>query len=117
MSASGIIFTAGLTLVILLLILGPFFTSRGERNAQDVQTLTELRVQYDRILTNIRDLDEDHAIGKLEQDVYGPERSRLVAQGVALLKQIDERSASVTGEATDTAIEEAIAARRKKQQQ
>lgn len=44
---------------------------------------------YERLLNNIRDLDEDFATGKITEADHEFEREKLVQQGIAVLKEID----------------------------
>lgn len=45
---------------------------------------------YERVLRNIRDLDEDHMTGKIHSDEYQQERAVWVERGVQLLKMLEE---------------------------
>jgi hypothetical protein len=48
-----------------------------------------LLTHYERVLTILRDLDEDHALGKLASEPYAIERERWGAEGAALLEALE----------------------------
>jgi Asp-tRNA(Asn)/Glu-tRNA(Gln) amidotransferase B subunit len=93
--------------------------SSSQRETLDRQRERVL-AYYERVLTNIRDLDEDHITGKIAEDEYNVEREVWVQRGIKLLKVIDELEskkslvASSDDAEIDSAIEAAIA--EKKQQ-
>ena len=74
-----------------------------------------LAAQRDSLLTALRDLDFDHATGKIGDDDYSPQRAQLVAQGVAVLKQLDALRPATPEPAlsAEDALERTIAARRR----
>jgi len=129
MSTGGIVLAVIFVVVTLVVIAAPFFrgNDRSVKNGQ----LESLSAHYERVLTNIRDLDEDLALGKIQQSFYDEQRAVYVAEGVNLLKQIDtlqpEQTVDVPGkppasqadasaEEFDDMIEQAIAAKRKDRQ-
>ena len=70
----------------------------------------------EQVLTQLRDLDFDHAMGKINQEDYTAQRAQLVAEGVAILKQLDALGVGqpasaqpAAGLAPDDAIEAAVA--------
>ncbi len=80
---------------------------------------TEADLQLDTLLarrealyTQIRELDFDHATGKVTDADHAPLRARLVAEAAEALRQIDTIAAAPA--ASDDALEAAIAARRKR---
>jgi hypothetical protein len=76
-----------------------------------------LEAQRESLYTQIKELDMDHATGKVNDEDYAPMRAELVAQAAAVLKQIDgvETAAPATSSAAAQAdeVEAMIAARRK----
>ncbi len=78
---------------------------------------------YERVLNNIRDLDEDYTTGKMQPDDYETEREQWVQHGIQVLKALDSlniEQMSATADRHEDAdldrqIEEAIAAQRAKQ--
>jgi len=74
-----------------------------------------LEAQRESLYTQIKELDLDHATGKVNDEDYGRLRADLVAQAAAVLKQIDgvtpQPALAATAGADD--VEALIAARRK----
>jgi len=110
MSLEGLI--AGLILVALTLaaILPPLFRRRGTTIGLDRQRERAL-AYYERVLTNIRDLDEDHNTGKIGMEEYQHERELWASRGAALLRLLDEldhRQPIASRDADDAAIDAAI---------
>lgn len=56
---------------------------------QPVSPAEQLLGERERVLTQLRDLDFDQAMGKINQEDYAALRAQLVAAGVAILKQLD----------------------------
>lgn len=126
MSIEGLI--ASLVVVGLAALYIALPLLRGNReNSSDLalQKQSErLLVYYERVLTNLRDLDEDHATGKITSDEYQFEREDWVQRGVQVLKALDHLQElhiipqshnlddAAIDRAVDDAIEAAIAARR-----
>jgi hypothetical protein len=121
MSTAGIVAGIIITLAVALLTLWPLVAGlRGPKHKYDTDTLESAQVHYDRVLTNIRDLDEDYALGKVQADYYETERAKFVVEGVELLKQIDKLTPQSAVPAAadnnlDDVIEAAIATKRKQQ--
>jgi hypothetical protein len=72
-----------------------------------------LLADRERVLTQLRDLDFDQAMSKINAEDYAAQRAQLVAEGVAILKQLDALGV-VPGQAPagEDEIEAAVAARR-----
>ncbi|GAB4553016.1 MAG: hypothetical protein OHK0023_21640 [Anaerolineae bacterium] len=74
-------------LVIFVLWIGsPFFARREVR----LESSDSLAQHYDRILVQLRDLEEDFSTGKIAQEAYQLERERLTLIGIKALKALDE---------------------------
>ena len=129
MSIAGLVFFVVALIVTGAVIAVPFM-SRNRRTGTDDVLLQKqherLMVYYERVLTNLRDLDEDHATGKMPDEDYVQERDEWTLRGIQVLKAIDsleEESIIPTGirdeaavdAAIDDAIEAAIASHRQAQ--
>lgn len=122
MSSAGWLIGLILIAVVLLLVIAPLLGRGRQRpDALSDRQRERLRVYYDRALRNIRDLDEDHALGKLDEDEYTAERAYWSERGIQALKALDQiatlnagGSAAVDGAAIaasapdDAAIDRAI---------
>jgi hypothetical protein len=85
----------------------------------------QLLAERERVLVQLRDLDFDHATGKIMDADHAAQRAVLVARGVELLKQLDALAAAVTpaapaarranghGYTVDAEIEAAVARARR----
>jgi len=94
----------------------PLLQSKRQTKAGEADA-SSLEARRESLYTQIKELDMDHATGKVNDEDYVPMRAELVAQAAAVLKQIDgvEAPAQVTPSAavqTDE-VEAMIAARRK----
>ena len=119
MSIGGLLLALVLTTVALIWIGLPLLR-RGASTAQ-VDALADkqrerLLVYYERVMTNIRDLDEDHATGKIADADYSAERESWVERGVQVLKALQGEAvvrpapSAPDDAAVDAAIDEAIEA-------
>jgi hypothetical protein len=127
MSIAGLVFFLLLLSAVAVLVAIPLLRRDSDTGTDSphIQKQRErLLAYYERVLTNLRDLEEDHATGKMPDDAYAVEREDWMQRGVEVLKTLDaledhsvippsvHDDASVD-EAIDDAIEAAIAARRK----
>lgn len=101
--------------VLYPLILPP----RQRKNEQLERQRTRLELYYERVLRNLRDLDEDHALGKIDEVVYQADRAYWLDRGAQALKALDALAESETtfvsasldeDAAIDRAIDDAIEA-------
>ena len=120
MSILGLLISLLLALVAIAIVAHPLLgaaqSRQGARSDDDSQR-ERVGNYYERVLTNIRDLDEDLATGKVSEADHGREREVWVARGIALLRlqdQLDAQQSSPApdSEAIDRAIEAAVAAYR-----
>src|SRR3990172_11690320 len=79
---------------LALLLLAGFIVARplidGERPHEAEATPADsLLAERDNLLTALRDLDFDHATGKIADEDYTPQRAQLVARGVSVLKELE----------------------------
>lgn len=128
MSIPGLIATIVLLAIILVIVLAPLLR-RNEQIVIEDRFVSKQRERalayYERVLTNVRDLDEDFATDKIDEADYQAERELWLGRGVALLKlldELDEKHNLIDNEAADdaqidAAIEDAIQAVRDEQLQ
>ena len=120
MSILGLLISLLLALIAVAIVAHPLLgaaRSRQGAGSDDDAQRERVANYYERVLTNIRDLDEDLATGKISEADHRREREVWVARGVALLRlqdQLDaqQNSAAPDSEAIDRAIEAAVAAYR-----
>ena len=127
MSLPGIVMAIVIVIGVLLFIVSPFMQRSQEVVSEDIlieKQRERLLLVYERVLGNIRDLDEDHATLKISDEDYAAEREIWAQRGIQVLKTLEELdarhtiSSSVIAEdidrAIDTRIEAAVAAYRAK---
>ncbi|HYO88958.1 MAG TPA: hypothetical protein VER79_09935 [Candidatus Limnocylindrales bacterium] len=125
--------TGSLIIVLVIAALGaavlalPFVRRHGSSEAsQREKERTVLVNDYARVVSSLRDLEEDHNTGKLSDAAYEVEKTRLSEQGVILLESLDKEgllpasrrngapptpgSVPVTADAADQALDEALEA-------
>jgi hypothetical protein len=114
MDVGSVLLGFALLLGVAVYVARPLIEKRG-LNAKEFSAADALLAQRETVLNALRDLDFDHATGKITDDDYAPQRERLLAQGVAVLKQLESLGVAVTGNgaAADDSIEQAVRARRK----
>ncbi len=124
MSIEGLVVALALLIVVGLWVGAPLLRRESPHFSGDEllqKKNARLLAYYERVLTNIRDLDEDHATGKLNTPDYEAEREQWVLRGVEILKALDSlyevspaTNEAAVEETIDDEIEAAIAAYRDK---
>lgn len=122
MSIAGLLAGTVILLLLITYVAAPFrtYNKRDSRGVFIQHQRDRVLVYYERALTNVRDLDEDYATGKIGAEEYQREREVWTQRGIDLLKLLDQLDAQgslllqpTSDEAAiDTAIEEAISAHR-----
>ena len=113
MSIAGLVFGLVILLAALIWIGAPLFRRKSNRGGDDALQQKQherLLLIYERVLTNIRDLDEDHTTGKMQTADYETERETWVQRGIQVLKALDrlDEQQIITDAADDEGIDQAI---------
>lgn len=94
MSVAGLVVSVIVVLALLWWVFGPLLARATEPTQVDESVVDRqrerLNVYYGRVLRNLHDLDEDFALGKLDETDYKADRARWTAQGVEVLRRLDE---------------------------
>jgi hypothetical protein len=112
MDIGSILIGLAVLLFVAFLVSQPLLDQRQQR-ANALSEADRLREQRDRILATLRDLDFDHASSKIQEQDYATLRAKLVADGAAVLKQLDEVAPALPSR-LENKVEQAIAARRQR---
>lgn len=109
MDIGSVLLGLALLLVVAFVVARPLLdqTRVVEREQGPVDRLL---FERERVLAALRDVDFDHVMGKTLDDDYAAQRAQLLAQGAAVLKQLDSLApdqAPALG--ADDEIEQAIA--------
>lgn len=131
MSTEGLILAAFALAIGLGWVLLPLLSKSRVVNAAEQKQRDQLLALYEQVMTNIRDLDEDHSTGKIQAEAYQVEREQWVERGVHILETLDQSPAASkseiktrkpateaptqTTDALDDAIEAAVAKLREAQ--
>ena len=115
MSIIGLGIGAVMILVVGAYVVLPLLTRESvSDNAFRSKQRERALAYYERVLRNIRDLDDDLATGKIIQEEYEFERERWMERGVELLRMLEQLDQqhniddSLMAEANDADIDEAI---------
>ena len=98
MSTAGIIASLVILVAGLVYVFYPMFV-RIERLgllAQTQKGRDELLARYERVISIIRDLDEDNATGKINADEYQAERALWSQRGVEVLKALEAAGVNIS---------------------
>ena len=112
MDIGSLLLGLALFLLVAFIVARPILEQQGVRE-KEISRADQLAAERDSLLNALRDLDFDHATGKIGDEDYAPQRAQLVAQGVAVLKQLDALGSNRGAASADDEIERAVAARRK----
>lgn len=114
MDIGSLLLGLALLLVVAFIVARPVL-ERQSMPEKETSQADRLAAERETILAALRDLDFDHATGKISDEDFTPQRAQLVAQGVAVLKQLDALSPAMPERAVsaEDAIERAVAARRR----
>lgn len=107
MTTGSILLGAALFILTALYVARPFLQAPAA-NARRSSQLNQLN-HKETILEQIRQLEFDHETGKVPDDVYASQRQALVTEAAQVLQALDR---SYQEDEVDSAIEDAIAARR-----
>ncbi len=114
MSLEGLIITLTLLVIVGLWNAAPLLQPKRRADAASAQQQCErLLVHYERVLNNIRDLDEDHATGKIQSEDYAQEREQSVLHGIQILLALDALGSRTpaspkAGAKTDAEVERSV---------
>ncbi|HZD57371.1 MAG TPA: zinc ribbon domain-containing protein [Anaerolineales bacterium] len=112
MDIGSVFLLLALLLLVGLFISRPLFERKAVAVTQEEHELSSLMAERDRILTALHELDFDHALGKIPEEDYPPQRSALLQRGANILRRIDEFNEQTSDVDFEARIEAAIAARR-----
>jgi len=116
MDIESILLIFALLVVVAVYVLQPLRDKRAVSVSREEITLSPLLAERERILDALAELDFDHELGKVPEDIYPLQRDRLLQRGAEVLRQLDEYDKSQpqpSGGIEGDTIEAMIAARRK----
>ncbi len=105
----GTILIAVIVLMVVVIVAYPFFRPVHTTPPRSEPVLEELLSQRDAVYTAIKDLENEHATGKLSDADYRSLRVKYEARAVALLQELDRVVMTLPRADTEDAIEREIA--------
>jgi hypothetical protein len=113
MDIGSILLGLALLLVVAFYVARPLLDQSGAAE-REPGPADQLLFERERVLTALRDLDFDHAMGKTVEDDYTTQREQLLAHGAEVLKQLDALGLPPASDSAglDDEIERAVARRR-----
>ena len=111
MNIGAVLFGFGLVVLVVAYVARPLF-DRQPIEEQDQKgsavSRAELTKRRDALYALIRELDADFGTGKTDEEDYHAQRERLVAEGVAILKQLDALSRDDVQAGLEAEIEDRV---------
>jgi hypothetical protein len=86
---ASLVLSVLLTVIVAWFLLKPFLVALPAANASTAEDLKSLRLQKTRCLELLRDLENDHAAGKMTDNDYAETRQRLRSELAILLRRLD----------------------------
>lgn len=116
MEIGSVMIGMALLVVVAALVLRPVLQPRKTAELP-VTEIDALVARRDGVVAALRDLDFDYATEKITEEDFQTQRTVLMAEGVAVLKQLDalgvtSPQATLKSDDLEKAIEQAVAARR-----
>jgi hypothetical protein len=111
MDFGSILIVIGLTLLVVAFVARPLAEHRARLVTPEEHRLSGLQAERDKILAMIREVEMDHAMGKLPDNEFEVQRAGLVVRGSSVLRELDAQGAAPADD-LDAAIETAVASRR-----
>lgn len=127
MDPSSIFLILALLILVVIIVARPFSERSLSRLYHSDQELSALLAERERILEALTELDFDHNLGKVPQEIFPSQRADLVRRGAEVLRKLDiHQEAAVESQPAanpsegnketsglDDELENLIAARRK----
>jgi len=94
MDLGSLLLALGLFVLVGFIVARPLLGAAHPTEIASTQ-IARLTAEREAILAALRDLDFDYATGKISDSDHAAQRPALVAQGIAILKQLDEAAQAV----------------------
>ena len=119
MEIAALLLTLGVIIIVSLYLYAPLLERRAQRVTEEEHELSSLMAERDRVINSLQELDFDYKLGKIPEDDYPTQRTKLLQQGADILRKIDTLTPNSpltrrwgSKEDTESRLENAIAARR-----
>src|SRR5688572_2037730 len=110
MEISAIFLVLAVLVLVGMYLYAPF-TARAPRvRGSESYEVSALKAERDRVIDSLKELDFDHALGKIPAEDYPVQRAALLQKGVDILRKLDElASVAVPTRGAESRIEQAAA--------
>ena len=112
MDIGSILLILAVLVPVVLYIARPLMQRSATEVTTEEHQYSALLAERDRILNAIQELDFDHTLGKIPDEVYPVQRASLMRAGADVLRQVDEYEGGPAESDGEDRIEAAIAARK-----
>ena len=112
MDIGSIFLILAILVPVILYIARPLMERSATAVTTEEHDYSALLAERDRILNTVQELDFDHALGKIPDEVYPIQRANLMRSGADILRQIDEYEGSSAQSDADDRLEAAIQQRK-----
>lgn len=89
MDIGSIFLILAILVLVVVFITQPFMQRNATSVSDEEHEYSALLAERDRILNTLQELDFDHTLGKIPDDVYPPQRTALLQRGAVILQKID----------------------------
>jgi len=115
MDLGSILLIFSVFLLVAVFIGKPVLDRRVSEVSESDQTRSSLLAEREQLLDTLQELDFDFKLGKIPENVYPVQRTRLLQRGAEILKKLDAVDEVITARRPQVsdAVEKAIADRRK----
>jgi len=118
MDLGSFLIMTGLGLLVVAFLARPLMERRAAGVTADEHLISALQAERDKILTMLREIEMDQAMGKIGAEDFQVQRTAHVNSGSAVLRELDglgvvPADGPAEPEDLDAAIEAAVAARRR----
>lgn len=108
MDIGSILLILAVLIPVALYIARPLMERSATEVTSEEHQYSALLAERDRILNAIQELDFDHTLGKIPDDIYPAQRANLMRAGADILRQIDIYDGDTGERDVDDRIEAAI---------
>jgi zinc-ribbon domain len=112
MDFGSLLILIGVIVAVVAFLAQPLVENRASPATAADHRLSALQAEREAVLTMIREIEMDHAMGKIGADDFQAQRADLVVRGSVVLRELDALGGETASEDVDAAIEAAVAARR-----
>jgi len=89
MDVGSIFLILALFIVVALFVSKPLFEHQATSVSKTEQAYSALLAEHDRVVSALKELEFDFALGKIPEEDYPRQRQALILRGAELLKELD----------------------------